>query len=73
MEYNISWNILANRICLVALINYHPYQKRLPLPAIPLFLPYEIKFPGWEGHDLKRNCRVYDLFYTYMYVHTFFV
>jgi hypothetical protein len=21
----ISWNILANRICLVTLINYHPY------------------------------------------------
>ena len=59
MEY-ISWNILADRICLVTLINYHS--------AMPLFLPYEIKFPGWEGHGLKKNCRVYHLFYTYVHI-----
>jgi hypothetical protein len=36
---------------------------------MPLFLPYEIKFPGWEGHGLERNGRVYHLFYTYVNIY----
>jgi len=54
MEY-ISWNILANRICLVYNLNkLSSVLKLLPFPAMPLFLPlYEIKFLGWFEEKLR--------------------
>jgi hypothetical protein len=35
-------------------LKFSSVLKALSLPAMPLFLHYKIKFPGWESHGLKQ-------------------
>jgi hypothetical protein len=54
--YLLNKKKCAHRYKINCLYKLSSVLKALPPPAMPLFLPYKIKFPGWEGHGLKRNC-----------------